>query len=65
MDENQNVGHWGYRTEDASKDDPEIYLGHWEDDELVWYDQNQALSQFIIDSWLETCTGGDEEFAGG
>lgn len=57
MDENQNVGHWAFKTEDASKDDPEVYCGNWEDDQLVWYDQGQTLSRFIIASWLETCTG--------
>ncbi|MGN6547920.1 MAG: hypothetical protein ACTHK7_23000 [Aureliella sp.] len=58
MDENQNVGHWAFKTEDACQDDPQIYCGNWEEnDQLVWYDQNQTLSRFIIASWLETCTG--------
>lgn len=64
MDENQNVGHWGFKKEDASKNDPDVYLGQWEGDEFVWYNQDQTLSRFIIASWLETCTGGDEETAG-
>ncbi|MBD3673878.1 MAG: hypothetical protein HUJ26_10170 [Planctomycetaceae bacterium] len=57
MDENQNVGHWGFNQEDAAENDPEVYLGQWEGDDFVWYDQGQTLSRFIIESWLETCTG--------
>ncbi len=59
MDENQNVAHWGYKQTEASKDDPQVYCGSWEGDELVWYDEKRLLSQFIIDMWLETCTGGE------
>lgn len=59
MDENQNVAHWGYRHEDAASDDPRVYCGSWEGDDLVWYDEGRPLSQFIIDMWLETCTGGE------
>ena len=58
MDENQNVSHWGYRQEDAAADDPRVYCGSWGGDDLVWYDEERSLSQFIIDMWLETCTGG-------
>ncbi len=63
MDENQNVGHWGFKQEDASEDDPKVYFGQWEGDQFVWYDQEQVLSRFIVASWLETCTGGEEEAA--
>lgn len=59
MDENQNVAHWGYKQADGHEADPLVFCGSWEDDKLVWYDEKQTLSQFIINMWLETCTGGE------
>ena len=41
----------------------ESTLAQAENNALVWYDENQTLSRFIIQSWLETCTGGDDELA--
>ena len=62
MDENQCVSHWAFRNED-SMDDPSVYQGQLEDDRIVWYPLDQPLSQFIIESWRETCTGGDADVA--
>ena len=62
MDENQCVSHWGFKNDDSS-DDPAVFQGQLEGDGLAWYPLGTTLSRFIIDSWLETCTGGDEDIA--
>lgn len=63
MDENQCVSHWAFKNDECTLDDPTVYQGQFEADRLVWYPLNQTVSQFLIDSWLETCTGGDDEVA--
>jgi hypothetical protein len=60
MDENQCVSHWAFKNDECSHDDPSVYQGQFESERLVWYPLDQTLSQFVIDSWLETCTGGDD-----
>lgn len=57
MDENQNVGQWGFKRDEAQELDPNVYCGIWSKEELVWYAEEKSLSQFIISMWLETCTG--------
>lgn len=59
MDENQNIGQWRFRRDEALDLDPYVYCGIWNKGELVWYAEEKSLSQFIISMWLETCTGGD------
>lgn len=62
MDENQCVSHWAFKNED-SMDDPLVYQGQFEDGRIVWYPLDQPLSRFIIESWLETCTGSDDDIS--
>ena len=59
MDENQCVSHWAFKNNDPNED-PAVYQGQFEDGRIVWYPLNQSLSHFIIESWIETCTGGDD-----
>ena len=63
MNENQCVSYWAFKNTECSLDDPAVYQGQFENETLVWYSLDQRLSRFIVDSWLESCTGGDDEFA--
>lgn len=56
MEENQCVVLWGIRRNDLTQADPVVQQGV-NNQPIEWYEEDQRLSRFLIDTWKETATG--------